>query len=999
MKLKISVVYIVFLSLINCVNASNRIKALVFLLSSKAYVKVNWQASGVLADNSSQEPLITEVDSNKGESFAQRAEASKKRKADQYLSGWQLEFARDNPWYEQVLDELNDPSSSYSQSFPLPQDSILALFRRIKRDENDQQKALRRAHLFGQSAKYIDSKDTLQEMFKEINGKHRSFSFSNDAVTNYSMSKVIIQALDEAASKLELLEELKEAYDTLFSYHYVDWLGHGSKIGRDVIVDSIRESFSRYAELARVEAKEKLLRFLDHDIEWSLKIDKPFLRLLGLLSNEELNVYAAKLVNPDRLKYFVEALGENTVEAESLRGTALDQDAIAKKLLSSGLDKTNIEALTALFKNSNTRLYKQHEKDIIAILPEFAKKASHEYEILISMMTQRDCPQLQACARKTFIENTAENSDFYWQSYMLKDPFKNTIFFDDTARRSLYEAMNTVYQEKKSIKALQLLWMYLKDVPEYQDFLQRSVKEYFGLATDTPATTDSFSVFLDKVFFDNLDRGISQEQLLDVLKVARETKLVTLISPKLLACAKDWVIFNEQASFQERATCLDQRLLSISSDAELAEFYKTLDTRIINPDLKAYAFYILTTLRTDSASFDIFEAKKRLQEMHERYSLKGSVPEIVWNTSQDLPNFGYYRFCPERERPTNRIPLSDRFEQPHLDQDGLMYGFNFNNMEYSLWAIDGKTLDAVWQVPVKNYEYALGKEPKFLVHGETVYLVDGTAIRSFNRKNGTEMRSYSLQNELPVTSLKADSTGLLYVAHGKDNYSDTTVIAIHPQTGDNTVVESEVGSGGKYYFTVGEAFGYYYAPHKTITLLHPQDGSKRVIKVCTDKEEECLFDSHLEIKGSQIIFAKYLGKDDYHLVLYDTLAHSEKWSLPLPEGIRRKPCISNDGNRIYIINKKVNKITAIENNEINPNPIWTFEIPGDRQFSSCRVDELAISPDGNILYALSVYGGELYAINTQSGTLISSDKCEEGHSRHLAGVSPEGLPYIHTLSK
>ncbi len=807
---------------------------------------------------------------------------------------------------------------------------------------------------------------------------------------------IMIKALEESASKLGLEDELKASYGKLFSGFYGDYLGHGHKVEKTVIIDSIQELFPRYATLDRTQAIKSLTYFLDHDMRDSWKIDKDFLRLLRLLSNQELEKYIADSLKPNQLAYFVEALCKNSDVANSFQGTSLAPDAVAQKLLHSDLDEHSVKALKCLFKDGGTGFFKEYEDDIIAKLPHFLQNASHEYKVLIPMIAQRDCGRLQEHARRTLIEYTASSNDSFWQTHILEDLFKNSDF-DDIEREFLYQTMNSIYQEKKCITGLQLLWMHLKDIPEHKEFLQSSVLQYFGVDADAQLTpTDSFSMFFNEVLIDSYNKAISREQFLETLKIAHETKLATLIEPKFLALQKDWVIFDEQTPFQQRATLLDQRLLNIQSGSEIAEFYQTLETSIADEDLRIYARDILITLKKDSTSFDIFKAKKSLQQMHKKYKLKGSVPEIVWNISRDLPNFSYHKYRKAEETPTNRISLAHEFGGPHISHNGLIYGYDTRSMNCSLWAIDEKTLDAVWQVPVKNYEHVQGREPKFVVHNEVIYLVDGKAIRSFNRKTGIELDSYPLQNQLRVTTLKVDAAGLLYVVHSDDPCHEASVAIIDPRTGTNTLLEGAIDRGGKDYFTAGETFGFYYVPDKTITL-YTKDLSKKVIAVCANKEEGRFFNPHVATKDSQIIFAKCLGKDDYQLVSYDTITHSEAWSLPLSEGIRAEPCISKDGQKIFIINKDNNKIIAIENNNHTAQQLWSFEVPKGEGYSFSEVNELAISPDGKTLFALNVHGGGMYTINAEDGKLISTSKCEEGRSRYLAGVSQDGLPYIHPV--
>jgi|GEM_PF-7091610 len=159
----------------------------------------SWQASKFLAHNYGKEPLIDEKDDKKAQFFLSQAEGHKKQRPNEYFSEFDLgsqiekfkalQFARNNPWYKDVLDELNSSNSSYFKEYPLPEKSILRLFRKMKDDKVDKKKALERMRLLGQTMNLVQSKEATQEIFKQVNDGYHSFSFSDDANTNYSLSK------------------------------------------------------------------------------------------------------------------------------------------------------------------------------------------------------------------------------------------------------------------------------------------------------------------------------------------------------------------------------------------------------------------------------------------------------------------------------------------------------------------------------------------------------------------------------------------------------------------------------------------------------------------------------------------------------------------------------------------------------------------------------------------------------------------------------------------
>lgn len=962
----------------------------------------SWQAAKLLAYNYGNDPLLDQKDEAKAQLFLQLAEHYKKESPPEYFSEVSLEskiekckslqFARINPWYQEVLDILNS-GSSYFKEHPTPERSCIKLFDKIHDAKTDKQVALNCMRLFKQTMSQVQSEQTTREIFAQVNDGYGRFRFSQDATTNYYLCKDMIKILEESALKLGLVQEIKTAYGELFSSFYSDYLGIGYKVKKETIVQTIQELFPRYSALDSQTAATTLTYFLENDLKNSCALDDGFLKLLRLLPHPGLEKYITDLSSDDRANV-IKAFCAHKDLAPAFQGTVLDFDLLAQKAFHSDLDKEAMSVLIALLKSGNKDFYQKYQDDIIAVLPAFLQKADHEYKTVINLATNSGIPVLQNASLKALVEHIAsmDTKEYKWYKYILEKMFEKDVFTPDQLIQ-LYQLMNTTYQARKCIRGLQLLWMHVKDDMQQWDFLKSSLAHYFNVTLSDASAT--FENMLQQALEDaQKHQTIPQEQLLQTILIAHETKLDTCIDPVFLVLQKDSIIFDEDRSLQERAIFLDQRLASIRNVPELLNLFQKIEDIVVNDQLKAYVYNILITLNTTSSSFEVCKAKKILQKMHKKYELKGSIPEIVQRVSGNVENFAYLNRI-AWERPANRIILDNCVNKPLVGKNGLLYALVVKNVCCSLWAIDGKTLDGVWQVKVHNYEHVRGKEPKFVLHDDVIYLVDGMAIRSFDSKTGIELGVYPLK-EAPITSLNVDASGLVYVVQSEYPNGKATVTTIDPNSKDYVVLENNIGSGGKRYFTVGDVFGYYYMPARTITL-YSKNGLLNVIETCSNESKVGFFESSITSKNNLILFTKCLDENNHSLVAYDINTHAELWDIPLAEGISAKPCMSSNGQTIFVINKNGDKITAFSYNKDNAQEQWSFVVPQYKKYSWNKVSELAISPDGTTLFALNVYCGDLYTINAHDGTVIATATCGEGRSRYLVGVSDDNLPYIHPV--
>ncbi len=960
----------------------------------------SWQAAKFLAYNYRIEPLIDEMNIKKSEEFSKLAQ-NIKLKSNAYFSKYEVEsqiqklkalqFANKNSWFKQILEELNSSASKWMHVYPLPDDGILKLFERINSSQKvDENVRLKQLQLFQSSIKHIQSKDTLCAIFKCQNSNHRVINSFSDEATNYLFAKQIVHSLHGEAIKYGLLDELRLTYRTSFSNFYGDWLGVFNRVEKALIVDSVLELFPFYAELDRPGACKSLTYFLDNSLGEYGEINHNFLRLLRLLSNEEISAYISDTLKLDHLKDFVEALVKNPQEAQALKGTTLDIDDIISDLLKSNLEKASFKAFKALevfFQDAKSDLYQKHEQSIIAVLPNYAAEEVYNYRTFIILMTQRSCPRLQECAMKSYLQQTTRK-DLYRVEDIIEELLKSSLF-NEMERDRIYKAMNSIYQEKRCVMGLQLLWMHLKDIPAYNDFLQQSVMQYFNIELSTELRQATFSELLNKVLRECSVCNSHRESMLQDLEIAHQTKLASLIDAEFLSSQKDSIIFDEKAPFKERAVHLDQRLMSMSSSDKLIEFFQALDANIIDSDFRSYIHHIYINMLIDSSSYATLKAKKELKILHKKYGIPGSVPQVVWNISRDIPNFSATQHRAKKERPKKFIAL-DRIIQPYISTDGFIYGFGSNNGYLSLWAIESKKLNAIWEIPLKISAITFQKNLKFIVQKDTIYLQVEDSIRSFDRFTGTELKSYSLKDGFKLISMHKDATELLYLAAIKD---DTTyIMTININTGESQLLEYCKNSKWKKYFTAGKVFGYYNAEDRTL-LIHCKDGSKNTISLCDDRD---YFDPHITLCNSTIFFAKRMGIDQRHqLCSYDTEADVEQWLGDLPDGVMREFCVSKDGKAIYSISEDGLKVSAIKSNDSNFFNAWIAEMPNlDSSFKG--VHEISISPDGKKLYALNTYNRKMYAINTENGAIISTDQCNVGRSQHLFGVSDKGIPYIQT---
>ncbi|MCL5875231.1 MAG: hypothetical protein M1114_02050 [Candidatus Dependentiae bacterium] len=230
-------------------------------------------------------------------------------------------------------------------------------------------------------------------------------------------------------------------FDELMIGYYKDYIDPDPdrlhEIDETKTVDRVTTRYAAYAEQNRSKAVELLTTgFLDWGINpYHHRINVSFLRLLRLLSNQELEEYLETALKPKHLPLFVEAMCESGPDDDSFKGTTLDRDALIQKVLRADLlDTSNIYALKALFeKNGNDAFYEKHQDAIIAALPQFMKQAPHYYKGIIPMSDQTKLPRLKEEA-----ERVLQNNNYYRQH-----------FADQRVHRSIDEATTSTAKQKE----------------------------------------------------------------------------------------------------------------------------------------------------------------------------------------------------------------------------------------------------------------------------------------------------------------------------------------------------------------------------------------------------------------------------------------------------------------------------------------------------------------------------------------------------------------------
>ncbi len=954
----------------------------------------SWQAAKFLAYNYKTEPLVDALDDEKAAVFDKKADTYKRNNPNKYFSDFDLQskikklkvlqFARTHDWYQALLAELNRGQSEYSQSFPLPEDSLFSLFQRIANDKADDQQKQNRMQMLCHAMRQMRSERAIKDILAKMSHGYSGVSFSDDGETHYKLTRELMGTLDGLAAEFNLSDDLKKAYEKTFSDFHGNYLGLWREVDKSVIVSSMVELFPRYMALDRSGAVKMLAHFLEHDLKSSWRVEDDFLRLLRLLPDEELTSYVPKIMKPKVLPNFIKALCENNDLAVQFDGTVLDRNAIVKNLFSSySGEKHESESLEGFFKHGGIDFYRDYEDEIMRVVPLFLKNSVHKYESLFPMATLRGCPRLQESVQRALIEASCIQ-DSFWQEYILKNLFEISDF-NQQEKTTLYERVNAVCQELKGIAGLQRLWLHLQNDAQQRDLLHNSVLHYFGLTHDALSVAEhvTFESFFNAALCAAQERGsISQEQFTETLKIAHETKLASIIDPGCLETQKDAIIYNEQAAFAQRATFLDQRLKAMKSGIMVGQFLNTLPNNLVDEEFKTYVNNIHTALLVNSSSFDVCKAKKALQLVHKKYDMEQSMPHVVWGAVGDLPNFSYYRYSPAKDRPINRISLDKDLSNVQVSADGLLFGLQWQHPHYSLWAIDATSLDGVWQASISMKEKA-----PYAFDDATLYLADGADITYIDKKTGIALNQYSFNNALPITFLATDHAGLLYVVQ-----DDKRITRVNAFTGESLVLEDDIGDGGKRYFMAGTTLCYYYMPDNTIHV-YPKDQPKQVIQTAFDSKQ-WIFNSRWAVHNSQLFFVRLVAEDTYQLVCFDIIGNREKWHYPLARGLKTHPCVSADGKRIFILDNKYHVI-ALEDNDDQAQLLWDLTIPKTGWINP--IDQITIAPDGKILFGLESCEGKLYTIDAQAGILTSTSECKEGRTKYFVGFSQEGLPYIRPV--
>ncbi len=1013
--------------------------------------KGSLEASQFLIYNYGKEALIDTPDQEKAQYFAHKIEIAKEvakndaKRTNRYFSDFDftydakndvdakieklkaLRFAKDNVWYQQVLDELNNsPSSSSScDQYPLPEDSAIALLKKQKYETPDKAKILNRVNLFNQAMDAVKSQQTIEKMLRNLSLLLPS---SHHEIIDHSLGNPMLQTICNIPVamlktirniSLEFEEELhrkhnegvanyplfKNILHSLTSEATHGYYYRGNRHNKSAIVDTVVATYPVYALIDQQEVTQAITKLLDGDIDCHNGIDHDFLKLLALLPHDALDEYVTttlqkKSVNSItttlQAKYLprvIEALCENPEAAQKFNGTSLALETLAQTLLHPDAENIDTKSLASLLKHGDHLFYQTHLGEIIAVLPQFLEKSPYNYDVLIRMMTQQNAPALQEAA----LQSLLACSDLDWQIYILKDLLKNEALNTDQGQ-SLYPKMNSVYQEKKSIKPLQFLWMYLKDDPTHRMFLYDSMIQYFNLshAVDSMnSSIESIPKFFNKILkFAREQATLPHEQFLETLRVAHQTDLASIIDPDFLNSEKDRIILDDQLPFEQRAICLDQRLVKITSSSEVIDLFQKIYQNVTDEEFKTYAHNILVTIKVDSSSFEVCKAKKIIRDMDKKYDIRHYCPEIVDKCGGgSLSNYSRNRY--DKNMPTDHLSLDDKLRNLRADSNGLLYGSRYDcrgNNKHLFCAIDGKSADTVWEIPTTLSDL---RAFRFTIADEIIFTIENSYIAAYNKATGVKIGGITLthqipatesENEFPISFFAADTTGIIYIVQ-----KNKMISSFNPQINEETVIEAD--TQGRNYFVSGETFGYvnHYWDHErseNSIVLYPKNKPQHIIKMHIQEKYISTIVMAAQAHNSQILYVDTNNDNNYELISFDTDTLTEKWRFPLSHELRTRPCVSHDGQQIFMRTQD-DKIIAIQNDGDTIQFLWDFKIPNNG-YSDNKC--LALNAQSTILFYLDHAHKKLYKIDAITGTIISTTP--DVHGQYLIGVSPEGLPYI-----
>ncbi|MDP3787884.1 MAG: hypothetical protein Q8Q60_01035, partial [Candidatus Chromulinivorax sp.] len=997
------------------------------------------EASQFLVYNYGKESLIDAPDEQKAQHFAHKIETAKgiakndAKKTNRYFSNFDftydaknnvdakvkklkaLRFAKDNVWYQQVLDELHSSpsSSSYCDQYPLPEDSALTLLKKTKYETPDKTKILGRVHLFNQAMNAVKSQQTIEIMLRNLScllpSSHHEIidhSLGNPMLQTISNIPVaMLKTIHDKSLEFDISTQFKRVFNNLISEdsgrYYFNY--HDEEISN--IVDTIVETFPIYALIDQQKITEKILALLDHDAHCRNGIDHDFLRLLALLPHDALDEYVtttlqAKSVNSITTKLeakylpeVIKALCENPEAAQKFNGTSLALETLAQTLLHPDAENIDTKSLASLLEHGDAHFHQTHLDEIIAVLPQFLEKSPHDYRILTRMMAQQNAPALQEAA----LQSLLACSDVDWQIYILEDLLKNEALNTDQGQ-SLYPKMNSAYQEKKYIKPLQFLWMYLKDDPTHRVFLYDSMVQYFNLShtiDSADASIESIPKFFNKILkFAREQATLPHEQFSETLRIAHETNLSSIIDPDFLNSEKDGIILDDQLPFEQRAICLDQRLVKITSSSEAINLFDKIYQNVTDEEFKTYAHNILVTIKVGSSSFEVCKAKKIIRDLDKKYEVRHYCPEIVDKCGGgSLSNYSRNRY--DKNMPTDHLSLDDKLNNLRADSNGLLYGSRYDcrgNNKDLFCAIDGKSADTVWEIPTTLSDL---RAFRFTIADEIIFTIENAYIAGYNKATGIKIGGATLthqipatesEHEFPISFFAADTAGILYIVQ-----KNKMISTFNPQTNEETVIEAD--TKGRNYFVAGETFGYvnrYWDndSSENSIVLYPKNKPQHVIKMHIQEEYISTIVMTAQAHNSQILYVDTNNDNNYELISFDTDTLTEKWRFPLSHELRTRPCVSHDGQHIFMRTQD-NNIISLKNDGDTVQFLWDFKIPNNG-YSNNKC--LALNAQGTILFYLDDAHKQLYKIDAITGTILSTTPDVRG--QYLIGVSPEGLPYI-----
>lgn len=1008
----------------------------------------SWEAANFLASDYATGDLFGSIYAGLAQQYTKRSEQIVAKHPDQCFYDYALEkkivkvkvsrFIKKNDWYKSIFEVLYE-----QRMLVMPEQGVALLYRIIiEKDGVSEETAQKYLQLLCAGIRQCGSGGICQAVFDALHWKD-GVSIITDTINLEIVENLFSAWAGTLNDDQESMKKFSQACVKLFEKYCVayQYCPHDpirmQMVIRTQIADWIISFFGKYAGYARTEFIANVCYLLDYPSSNYFFMFKEFWKFLGLLNEKERSVCIQKIVGSNRFPGFIEELFAHPAEVDALCRAGFDKNALLKRLftcdqkplpatakfafisnalrdvyrllfqrsnssnLSGILSKENrIQALVSAFKHGDASFYITYKDDIEKILPEFLQQNMHEYSAVFHLMQRVSDPTLKKFIIQLLVRFSATHIvEASFQHGIIKCFFRHDSLTSEELLFA-YRYMDAVYQEKNKIIELQVLWNGLntcemQDDPKIKNLLFNSVMSYYqvsplnlGISSDEALLKMPFAKFLNAVLTVALDKKtISLAKIYTSLRVAGATGLNTYIRAGMV---EQQLVFDAEVPFAERAAFIDRRL-SAMDFISLMIFCDRLQQDLSasgDLELQVYIANIHKALDSANSSFERCKAKKELKNMHLKYRLPNNIPRVVIAYSGDLPNY----LALPCANPVDYILTSREFTNVHIGNGNLLYGFqNLNEPDghwiYRFGACDAQSLDLVWEVSFggrKMTPYAIGTH---------VYLAQDDKIFVFDKNTGVELSSFSMGNGLPIEFIGICSSGLLCIVQ------KGVIAFLNADTGSlfrkNMVVKLWNDSGDTF-CVAGNALVCRYADSPIITL-YTLDEQKSVIQwtdidVAFSQQRDWYF-FRMTAKDDLLYFKKQLEDGSYQLVCFDTVSAKPLWTHPLPKNLSQKPCFSLDGKRLFFVMPD-GKIVAL----ITDNSFWftrvLWQIESPHEFG-CALDQLAVSPDGLVLYG--GIDGRLYKINAETGSCALA-ATQPSASAKLIGVSKAGLPFVQSIS-